>query len=118
MTELFTEAFERYGLRVTVTRRGADQAIKTETRAFLQPTTAETADEPFAATPLGAAEKRVWRYLGPAEVEVAMGDHVKCGGQAYVARNAAAVYAGDEVAYYWAALTPEAAREDAPEVTE
>ena len=100
MTEMLDAAFERYGSAVTVHHAGTD----TQTRAFIQPLRKESKGEPFSVAPLGAVEERCWRYLGPRDVCVEMGDHVSFGAQEYVVRSAAAVYVGDEVAYYWATL--------------
>lgn len=99
-------AFERYGLSVSVIHTG--QTV--QTKAFIQPLTKESKEEPFSVAPLGAVEERCWRYLGPASVRVEMGDRVRCGSECYVARSAAAVYFGEETAYYWAVLH----REEAP----
>ena len=103
MTEMLSAVFERYGSAVTVHHAGTD----TQTRAFIQPLRKESKDEPFSVAPLGAVEERVWRYLGPREVCVEMGDHASFHAEEYVVRSAAAVYVGDEVAYYWATLHPE-----------
>ena len=92
--------FEQYGSAVTVHRGEAD----TQTKAIIQPLRKESKDEPFSVAPLGAVEERVWRYLGPREVCVEMGDLVSFGADEYVVRSAAAVYVGDGVAYYWATL--------------
>ena len=94
--------FERYGSAVTVRHAGTD----TQTRALIQPLRKESKDEPFSVAPLGAAEERVGRYLGPRGVRVEMGDRVSFGTDEYVVRSAAAVYVGGEVAYYWATLHP------------
>ncbi len=103
MKELLRGAFEDYGTALTVEHGGKTQ----ETRAFLQPVTRETGGEPFEATVLGAADCHVWRYLGPAETAIAMGDHVTCRGVRYVVRDALPFYAGEEILYHWAALRPE-----------
>ena len=92
--------FERYGGAVTVHHAGTD----TQTRALIQPLRKESGDEPFSVAPLGAADERVWRYLGPRGVCVEMGDCVSFGTEDYVVRSAAAVYVGDETAYYRAIL--------------
>ena len=104
MRKALDEAFERYGLLAEVLHGGEAQ----ETKAFLQPVTRETGEEPFSVTPLGAADEHCWRYLGPAAVEIAMGDRVRCRGKSYIVRDAAEVYAGEEIAYRWAALGAEA----------
>lgn len=103
MTEMLDTVFEQYGSTVTVHHGETD----TQTRAMIQPLRKESKDEPFSVAPLGAVEERVWRYLGPRDVCVEMGDHVSFGTQDYVVRSAAAVYVGDEAAYYWATLHPE-----------
>ena len=92
--------FERYGSAVSVHHGDTE----TQTRSLIQPLRKESKEEPFSVAPLGAVEERVWRYLGPRDVCVEMGDHVSFGAEDYVVRNAAAVYVGDEVAYYWAML--------------
>ena len=97
---MLSTVFERYGSAITVHHGDVDTAVK----AFIQPITRESGDEPFSVAPLGAAEERCWRYLGPGDVCVTMGDRVSFGAEGYVVRSAAAVYVGDEVAYYWATL--------------
>lgn len=103
MTEMLDAVFERYGSAVSVRHAGTD----TQTKAIIQPLRKESNDEPFSVAPLGAVDERVWRYLGPREVCVEMGDRVSSSAQDYVVRSAAAVYVGDEVAYYRATLHPE-----------
>ena len=103
MTEMLDAVFERYGSAVSVHHEETD----TQTRAIIQPLRKESGEEPFSVAPLGAVSECVWRYLGPREVCVEMGDRVSFGTQDYVVRSAAAVYVGDEVAYYWATLHPE-----------
>ena len=60
----------------------------------------------FSVTALGAVDEQCWRYLGPADVAVAMGDFVQCGEKRYVVRAAGPFYVGEEIAYYWAMLHP------------
>ena len=103
MKKLFESVFERCGEPVCIERRGESW----ETKAVIQPVRRERVEEPFTVTPLGAAEERIWRYLGPAETPVAMGDLVRWNGKAYRVRNAAAVHALGETAYHWALLVPE-----------
>ena len=103
MKQALSEAFVRYGMSVAVTHGEK----KTQTKAFLQPVKRENGEEPFSVTPLGAVSDECWRYLGPAETAVTMGDRVICGGRQYVVRRAAPFYAGGEIAYYWAILHPE-----------
>ena len=102
MKQALSEAFVRYGMSVAVTHGEK----KTQTKAFLQPVKRENGEEPFSVTPLGAVSAECWRYLGPAEVEIAMGDLVQSGAREYVVRAAAPFYAGEEIVYYWAMLHP------------
>ena len=85
MTELIRQAFERFGADVCVEHAGQSVC----TRAF-------------SVGPLGAADRRCWRYLGLSRAE--MGDVIVHDGVRYAVRRAAPVYAGGEVAYYWAVL--------------
>ena len=98
MTETFARILRRYGQSVTV--NGG------QTRAFVQPGRERAKAAPFAVTPLGAVSDECWRYLGPAEVEIAMGDLVQSGSREYVVRAAAPFYASEEIVYYWAMLHP------------
>ena len=98
MTELIRQAFERFGADVCVEHAGQSMC----TRAFVQPLTAESNREPFSVAPLGAVDERCWRYLGLLCAE--MGDVIVHDGVRYAVRRAAPVYAGGEVAYYWAVL--------------
>lgn len=102
MKQALSEAFVRYGMSVAVTHGEK----KTQTKAFLQPVKRENGEEPFSVTPLGAVSDECWRYLGSAEVEIAMGDLVQSGAREYVVRAAAPFYASEEVVYYWAILHP------------
>ena len=77
-----------------------------ETKAFLQLVKRENGEEPFSVTALGAVDEQCWRYLGAADVAVAMGDFVQCGERRYVVRAARPFYVGEEIAYYWAMLHP------------
>lgn len=102
MKRLLSEAFERYGMTAVVTH-GEETA---ETKAFVQPIKRESGGEPFSVAPLGAVSEQCWRYLGPANVEIAMGDFVQYGEKRYVVRAAGPFYVGEEIAYYWAMLHP------------
>ena len=101
-TDALSEAFARYGMSVSVLH-GRETA---ETKAFLQLVKRENGEEPFSVTALGAVDEQCWRYLGPADVAVAMGDFVQCGERRYVVRAAGPFYVGEEIAYYWAMLQP------------
>lgn len=103
MKELLSEAFARCGMSVEV-RRGEDTV---QIKAFVQPLRRENGEEPFSVTALGAVSEQCWRYLGPAEMAVTMGDFVQCGERRYVVRAAGPFYVGEEIAYYWAILHPE-----------
>ena len=93
MKRALSEAFARYGMSVSVLHGGETA----ETKAFLQLVKRENGEEPFSVTALGAVDEQCWRYLGPADVEIAMGDVVRAAGPFYV---------GEEIAYYWAMLHP------------
>ena len=103
MKRMLGEAFARYGMSVSVLHGGET----TETKAFIQPLRRESGEEPFSVTVLGAVSGQCWRYLGPAETAVTMGDRIVCGEKQYVVRRAEAFYAGEEIVYYWAILHPE-----------
>lgn len=102
MKRALSEAFARYGMSVSVLH-GGEMA---ETKAFLQLVKRENGEEPFSVTALGAVDEQCWRYLGPADVEIAMGDFVQCGEKRYVVRAAGPFYVGEEIACYWAMLHP------------
>ena len=102
MKRALSEAFARYGMSVLVLHGGETA----ETKAFLQLVKRENGEEPFAVTALGAVDEQCWRYLGPADIEIAMGDFVQCGERRYVVRAAGPFYVGEEIAYYWAMLHP------------
>lgn len=99
---MLREAFERYGMSTEVHR--GENAV--QTKAFVQPLRRESGEEPFSVTALGAVSEQCWRYLGPAEVRIEMGDRVVCGEKQYIVRRAAPFYAGEEIVYYWAMLHP------------
>lgn len=102
MKELLSEAFVHCGMSVEV-RRGEDTV---QIKAFVQPLRRESGEEPFSVTALGAVSEQCWRYLGPADIEIAMGDFVQCGEKRYVVRAAGPFYMGEEIVYYWAMLHP------------
>ena len=95
MKSMIDQAFRRYGMTVTV-EHGAETG---ETHGFVQPVTAVSGGEPFSVGPLGAADRRCWRYLGSAEVSVAQGR--------YRVRRAESVKLGALVTHYWAVLDRE-----------
>ena len=103
MTEKIKTAFLRYAPQCEIERENEKIAV----RAFIQPITKETWDEPFSVGVLGAVDERIWRYLGQAEVEIREGDKVRLGGECYRVRRAAAVMAGDKVTHHWAVVTKE-----------
>lgn len=96
MKSMIDQAFRRYGMTVTV-EHGAETG---ETHGFVQPVTAVSGGEPFSVGPLGAADRRCWRYLGSAEVSVAQGDHILCEGKRYRVRRAESVKLGALVTHY------------------
>lgn len=102
MKRALNEAFMRYGRNVSVLHGGE----ATQTKAFLQLVKRENGEEPFSVTALGAADEQCWRYLGPADAAIVMGDFVQCGKEQYVVRAAGPFYVGAETVYYWAMLHP------------
>lgn len=103
MKRMLSEAFARCGTEAEV--RCGESAVRT--KAFIQPLRRESGEEPFSVTELGAVDEMCWRYLGPADAEIAMGDRVVCGEKQYVVRRAAPFRAGEEILYYWAILREE-----------
>lgn len=97
---MIANAIERYGMPVTVTH-GKNTV---QTKAFLQPLTRERDREPFSVGVLGAVDERCWRYLGPAEAALEIGDTVSGGGEVYRVRDCAIVRALSEDAYCWGLL--------------
>ena len=100
---MIESTFERFGAPCEIVRGEEIYAV----RAFIQPVTKETWDEPFSVGVLGARDERIHRYLGQAAVEVREDDTVCCGGERYRVRRAAAVTAGDEITHWWAVLAKE-----------
>ena len=103
MKKMIEGTFSRFGAHCEIGRGEEKYAV----RAFIQPITKETWDEPFSVGVLGAREESIWRYLGEAKVEVCEGDTVQSKGERYRVRRAAAVTAGDEITHYWAVLAKE-----------
>lgn len=93
MTARLIGVLIRYGRDVTVLHGETETAGK----AFLQLlSAAETA--PYQVTPLGAADDRRWLLL--ADVALADGDVVRCGGADYEVCAAAPVYLGREFSHW------------------
>ncbi len=103
MKSMIDQAFRRYGMAVTVEHDGETAGAY----GFVQPVTAVSGGEPFSVGPLGASDKRCWRYLGSAETSVAQGDRILCGGKRYRVRRAEGVRLGELVTHYWAVLDRE-----------
>ena len=103
MTEVVKGAFERYGARCEIEREDGKIAV----RAFLQPVTRETWDEPIEMGVLGAVDERIWRYIGEGSVELFVGDTLIFEGERYRVRHTEAVYAGKKLIYRWAAVSKE-----------
>ena len=106
MKRALSEAFARYGMSVSVLHGGETA----ETKAFLQLVKRENGEESFSVTALGAVDEQCWRYLGPADVAVAMG-----GGAYYLAcPRVVGVRLHGKLSYGVAACSP--ARRSAPAV--
>lgn len=100
MSTLFEHILAAYGQTVTVFHAQEDART---VRAFLQGNRDAGKAEPFAVTPLGTVDDRTWIYLGSAPVDP--GDTVAFKGESFTVHNAQAVWVGDEISHWWAALT-------------
>ncbi len=103
--DALSRAFRTCGAAVTIVHGGEE----TETFGFVQPITSESGGEPFSAGPLGACDKRCWRYLGDAQTRVEQGDRLICAGKRYRVRRAEEVRAGGFATHRWAVLDREEA---------
>lgn len=102
MSTLFERILAAYGQTVTVFHEQEDART---VRAFLQGSRDAGKAEPFAVTALGTVDDRTWIYLGTARVDP--GDTVAFEGESFTVHNAQAVWVGDEISHWWAALTPQ-----------
>ncbi len=102
MSTLLERILAAYGQTVTVFHAQEDART---VRAFLQGGRDAGETAPFAVTPLGTVDDRTWIYLGTAQVEP--GDTVAFAGDTYMVQNSQAVWIGDEISHWWAALTPQ-----------
>lgn len=102
MSTLLERILAAYGQTVTVFRVQEDART---VRAFLQGGRDAGEATPFAVTALGTVDDRTWIYLGTAQVEP--GDTVAFAGEKFTVQNSQAVWIGDEISHWWAALTPQ-----------
>lgn len=89
---------EQYGQTVTLRRASGQRTV----RAFIQPMPERQETVPEAQTAIGWMDGRLWRYIGPEEVQP--GDGVLWNGQAYRVRSSRVYYLGDAAQHWWAAL--------------
>ena len=101
MTACFAQVLRRYGQQVTVETR----ASRLETRAFLQPVNQKNKAAPFAVTPLGAVDDRLWICLGL--TALSPGDRVCWGERRFSVRDSRPWYVGEELSHWWAVLSLE-----------
>ena len=99
------QIMERYGQTVALVPRNGGDAQ--EIRAFLQPILKKQEEPQVAVTPLGPVSEQRWLYIGPASVEVSVGDRMACGKARLVVQEMRPVYWRDEVLYRWAMLRQE-----------
>ncbi len=104
MRARFERILERYGQTVVLTRR--ESGRETALRAFLQPLLQRREHPPVAATPLGAADRRRWLYIGPGGVPLSPGDRIAWEGRTLRVQEAVPVYWRDEPLYCRAILAP------------
>lgn len=102
MTKRLGRIFGKYAQAVTVNGAAA--------RAFFQPAREREKTAPFEVSSLGTVDDRRWTYLGRTEVK--LGDRVEFQGRTYTVRNCGELRMGDQIVYWWAALT---ARREAAE---
>ena len=70
-------------------------------RAFVQPILTRREDPLWDQTPLGAADRRRWLYIGGGGAAVRAGDRLRCQGADFLVREAAPVYLEDGAPLYW-----------------
>lgn len=110
MKQSFDRLRRRYGQSVALTGREGGETV--HVRAFLQPVLHRQADGEIAVTPLGGVSEERWLYLGPGEMEVALGDRMDCNGLELVVQQTKAVFVGDTLVYRWATLRKRKGYED------
>lgn len=98
MRRQIQEILHGYGQQVEVCRGDHRENC----RAFLQPVTERREQEAERMTPLGAVDRRLWMYLGDAEV--CSGDRIFWNGTEFCVRSSRPFCAGEVVLYWWAAL--------------
>lgn len=90
--------FRQYGTSMGVTHGGEEKRIK----GFFQPVRSKSWQSLVnAATPLGEIPRGQYVYMGPAGVEVAIGDELRVSGRSYLFRRVEPYYYGDETVYIW-----------------
>ena len=97
MRERLEAILAAYGQTVTWRRPEGD---RTE-RAFVQPILTRREEPLWDQTPLGAADRRRWLYIGGGGAAVRAGDRLHCQGADFLVREAAPVYLEDGAPLYW-----------------
>lgn len=98
MRRMISKILNYYGTPAVV-KRGKTEA---EVRVFFQPSASKSwvAMNPIMS-PLGQIPGGQYLYIGPAEQEIAAGDRVDVGGNAYIFRRCEAYCDSDGPVYWW-----------------
>ena len=90
--------FRQYGSTLYLTAGETRQQV----RAFFQPVRSKSWQSMVStATPLGEIPRGQYVYMGPASVQVNIGDLLEVGGKQYLFRRVEPYYYGDEAVYLW-----------------
>lgn len=100
MKNEFEKALAQWGQRASVTHDGNTA----ETAAFVQPIKRDSTTSQYDMTELGETDKRLWRWLGKADVDIVRGDEVTCGDMTFYVLHAEKEYLGSKAQYMRALL--------------
>lgn len=95
---------EQFGQTAVLTRPENGDVISTQ--AFVQPVLRQREELSLTPTPLGAASRQRWLYIGRASQPLSPGDWVDCGEWKLAVQEACAVYWQNEILYWRAVLRP------------
>ena len=110
MTGALRRLMNRYGQETVI---AAANGAVWRGRAFVQPVLGRGQETPERTpTPLGVAQERKYRYIGPPEAALSRGDGVEAMGRRFLVRAAEPVYVGDQVNHWWALLDTADEEED------
>lgn len=94
----------RYGQSAAVTSSRSGEIR--ELRAFVQPVRRTREDWALSASPLGAASRQRWLYIGRGDLPLAPGDALTCRGRVFTVQEAQVVDWLDGPLYCRAILRP------------